>query len=93
MLDYDEIPSEEVGRLVWVEQRIRVLVPRGVSLRGPLDLDIYAVTYDVMSDAQMGKPYRCKCGQAGIDTTGHPWGKDHYKRDRYCPHCDGAEDV
>jgi rubrerythrin len=96
MIHWDDV--SEPDNLVWVERTMRLLLPKA-AMQGSLEKEMeQAEDVDILAWAMVGRPYRCpSCAYTGIDTYGFPWGAERYARDgnppRYCPHCDGGEDV
>lgn len=78
------------GRYRWYELRIRVLVPEDKHPSNENDW----YHYDTTMTKPIGSAGKCPdCGKVTVETEGFPWGQDEYGKPRYCPHCDGAEDV
>lgn len=95
MIHWDDLEEEDHERLVYLEVKFRVLVPKGTPIDGlgmiisesepPVDMDWMTVT-------PLGAPARCPgCGWVAIDTQGYPWGREKLGTEQYCPRCDGGE--
>jgi hypothetical protein len=91
------LPPEEFE---WREYTVRLLTPKGWPWPAGLSMseaftDAVAAseTQDVLASTPLGTGVACRCGAVAINTDGYPWGRERYKRDVHCPHCDGGEDV
>lgn len=108
LLQWDDfVGTEDFKDAVWVERKVRFLVPRNDLSKPNRGFDENAWTVDTLTSTQVGFPVACGCGKVAIryGTMGeppfYPWGEAHYgKRDsqhrvpgQYCPHCDGGEDM